>query len=113
MKYYLPILCVVLLGLGIIVGALYKEREIGRLFEQSVIREAVYETRLHTVLLTRLREGKTKEAINTLENSLGVKEALLETCVVTPCSAASSIDVIEAKELINNYRKNYPRKEQR
>jgi len=113
MKYYLPILCVVLLGLGTILGAHYKEKEIGGLFEQSVIREAAYETRLHTVVLTRLREGKTQEAITTLENSLGVKEALLETCVVPPCSAASSRDVIEAKELINNYRKNYHRKEQR
>jgi hypothetical protein len=112
MKYYIPILCVVLLGLGAIVGAHYKENEFGGLIEQNIIWQSALETRLHTVVLTRLREGKTKEAIKTLENSLGVKEALLETCQSPSCIAASSREVKEAKELIQSYRKSYPSKEQ-
>lgn len=101
----------VLLGLGSIVGAHYKENELGGLVEQNIIWQSVIETRLHTVVLTRLREGKTKEAIKTLEGSLGVKEALLESCHSPSCIAASSRDIKEAKELVQNYRKSYPSRE--
>lgn len=89
-------------------GAYYKEKEFGGLVEQSVVWEAAQEARLHTAVLARLRENQIEEAIQTLESSLGVTEVLLETCQTPSCSAASSNEVREAKELIGSYRNKYP-----
>ena len=111
MKYYIPILCVVFLGLGAFIGAHYKENELGGLIEQRVVWESALETRLHTVVLSRLREGETEKAIETLEGSLLMKEALLDTCHTPSCIAALTREVKEAKELISAYRKSYSIKE--
>jgi hypothetical protein len=108
MKYYIPTICMIFFGLGLLVGSLYKEKEFGGLIEQSIVWESALETRLHTVVLTRLREGKTDDAIKILENSLGIKEVLLETCNTPSCNAAMSREVKEAKNLIVEYRKVYP-----
>ncbi|MBW9260850.1 MAG: hypothetical protein K1564_04675 [Candidatus Thiodiazotropha sp. (ex. Lucinisca nassula)] len=73
MKYYIPLISAVFFGLGFLLASKTKENEFGGLVEQSVVFESALETRLHTILLTRLREGKVEEAISTLENSLGLK----------------------------------------
>ncbi len=111
-KFYIPITCVICLGIGALVGRHYTELEFGGLIEQSVVWDSALDTRLHTVLLTRLREGKVEKAIKTLEQSLGVKEALLETCQTPSCMAASTREVKEAKDLISSYRRKYSAVEQ-
>ncbi|MEW8442238.1 MAG: hypothetical protein AB2689_29180 [Candidatus Thiodiazotropha taylori] len=108
MKSYIPLISAIFFGLGFLVASIVKENEFGGIVEQSVVLESALETRLHTVLLTRLREGKVEESISTLENSLGIKEVLLETCSTPSCSVAMTREVIEAKKLIEDYRKAYP-----
>ena len=107
MKFYMPLISAIFFGLGFLVASKVKENELGGIVEQSVVLESALETRVHTVLLTRLREGKVEESISTLENSLGIKEVLLETYSTPSCSVAMTREVIEAKKLIEDYRKAY------
>jgi len=107
MKYIVLFLCTLFLLAGYLIGATLTQREFSGIVEQDIVSRAILNTRLHTVLLTRLREGRYEDTIQTLEDSLGVKEALLGQCLSPLCSAALSDEVREAKELINEYRKKY------
>ena len=111
MKYYIPVLCLVFLGLGAFAGAHYKEREFGALVEQRVVADTAFETRLHTVAVGYLREGEVERTIELLEGSLSVKAAILETCKTPGCAAALAREVKEANQLIIDYHKKYSVKE--
>ncbi len=108
MKYYIPILCVVCIAIGVYAGSKYKEREFVGVYEHGVVWESAIDTRLHTVVLNRLQEGKIEEAIGTLEASLVITETLLETCQSPSFQDANSIVIKEAKSLIEEYHEKYP-----
>jgi hypothetical protein len=97
-----------ILSVGLYVGAYLKEQQLYGIAGANIVGTAALSARLHTVVLTALREGRTDKALKTLESYLQVQEALLESCSESICKAAAEREVQEAKLLVKSYRDRFP-----
>ena len=101
------VIALAFLIVGFVIGNYYGERNVVAPLEVGTVRDAALDVRLKIVVLQSIRESKYGEAIRTLESSLTVDEALLQTCWSSTCKSVTNFESSDTEALLKSYRQKY------